>query len=248
MRKTLLRIVQDILDEMDADNVNSINDTVEATQVASIVRGCWEELLSNRNWPHMRQLVQLEASGSTLKPNYLRIPDRLKEMSEVSYDKRKEVLDDHVYTRIKYLEPDEFLKLLNSRSSSDENVESISDFSGVELLVYNNKPPEYYTSFDDEWLVFDSYNKAIEDTLMKSKTQVVAYIYPEWVHSDSAIPDLPDEAFALLTEESKATAFFTLKQMINDKAEQKSQRQNRWLSRKAWRVKGGLRYPNYGRR
>lgn len=248
MRKTLLRIVQDILDEMDADNVNSINDTVEATQVASIVRGCWEELLSNRNWPHMRQLVQLEASGSTLKPNYLRIPDRLKEMSEVSYDKRKEVLDDHVYTRIKYLEPDEFLKLLNSRSSSDENVESISDFSGVELLIYNNKPPEYYTSFDDEWLVFDSYNKAIEDTLMKSKTQVVAYIYPEWVHSDSAIPDLPDEAFALLTEESKATAFFTLKQMINDKAEQKSQRQNRWLSRKAWRVKGGLRYPNYGRR
>lgn len=248
MRKTLLRIVQDILDEMDADNVNSINDTVEATQVASIVRGCWEELLSNRNWPHMRQLVQLEASGSTLKPNYLRIPDRLKEMSEVSYDKRKEVLDDHIYTRIKYLEPDEFLKLLNSRSSSDENVESISDFNGVELLIYNNKPPEYYTSFDDEWLVFDSYNKAIEDTLMKSKTQVVAYIYPEWVHSDSAIPDLPDEVFALLTEESKATAFFTLKQMINDKAEQKSQRQNRWLSRKAWRVKGGLRYPNYGRR
>jgi hypothetical protein len=169
-------------------------------------------------------------------------------MSEVSYDKRKEVLDDHIYTRIKYLEPDEFLKLLNSRSSSDENVESISDFNGVELLIYNNKPPEYYTSFDDEWLVFDSYNKAIEDTLMKSKTQVVAYIYPEWVHSDSAIPDLPDEVFALLTEESKATAFFTLKQMINDKAEQKSQRQNRWLSRKAWRVKGGLRYPNYGRR
>lgn len=248
MRKTLLRIVQDILDEMDADNVNSINDTVEATQVASIVRGCWEELLSNRNWPHMRQLVQLEASGSTLKPNYLRIPDRLKEMSEVSYDKRKEVLDDHIYTRIKYLEPDEFLKLLNSRSSSDENVESISDFNGVELLIHNNKPPEYYTSFDDEWLVFDSYNEAIEDTLMKSKTQVVAYIYPEWVHSDSAIPDLPDEVFALLTEESKATAFFTLKQMINDKAEQKSQRQNRWLSRKAWRVKGGLRYPNYGRR
>ena len=65
MQKTLLQIVQSILDEMDADNVNSIGDTIESIQVASIVRDCYEELLSNRNWPHMKQLIQLEASRST---------------------------------------------------------------------------------------------------------------------------------------------------------------------------------------
>ncbi len=89
MQKTLLQIVQSILDEMDADNVNSIGDTIESIQVASIVRDCYEELLSNRNWPHMKQLIRLEASGSTNIPNYLRIPAKLKELEEVRYDKEK---------------------------------------------------------------------------------------------------------------------------------------------------------------
>jgi hypothetical protein len=62
------------------------------------------------------------------------------------------------------------------------------------------------------------------------------------------IPDLPIEAFPLLEEESKSTAFFTLKQMANQKAEQKANRQSKWLSRKAWRAAGGVKFQNYGRK
>ena len=36
--------------------------------------------------------------------------------------------------------------------------------------------------------------------------------------------------------------------MVNEKAEQKATRQNRWLARKAWRAHGGVRYDDYGRR
>jgi len=36
--------------------------------------------------------------------------------------------------------------------------------------------------------------------------------------------------------------------MANQKAEQKAGRQQRWLSRKAWRAKGGILYENYGRK
>lgn len=248
MKKTLLQIVQAILDELDADNVNSIGDTVESIQVANIVRGCYEEMMANRNWPHTKQLIQLEASGSTDRPNYMRIPDRLKELQEVRYDKRKTVGEKKVFQRVLYKEPEDFLQHISVRDSSSSDIKVVSDTSGVELFVFNNKAPEYYTSFDDNWLVFDSYNKALEDTLQKSKTQAIAYIIPSWTHTDSAIPDLPDEAFPALIEESKATAFFTLKQMINDKAEQKAQRQNRWLSRKVWRVNGGINYPNFGRK
>lgn len=248
MKKTLLQIVQSILDEMDADNVNSIGDTVEAIQVASIVRDCYEELISNRNWPHMKHLVQLESSNDVELPNYLKIPSKLKELEAIRYDKRKETSADKVFSKVVYKSPEDFLQLLGNRKSSQTNVKIVVDRSGVELLIINDKAPEYYTSFDDEWLVFDSYNKNVDDTLQKSKTQAIAYLFPNWVHSDSAIPDLPDEAFPLLIAESKATAFFALKQMINDKAEQKAQRQNRWLSRKAWRVNGGINYPNYGRK
>jgi hypothetical protein len=71
---------------------------------------------------------------------------------------------------------------------------------------------------------------------------------PKWVHMDDAIPDLPEEAFAALEEEAKSTAFVAIKQMANQKAEQKAARQNRWLSRKAWRAHGGIQYENYGRK
>ena len=37
-KMTVLEMVQDILNDMDSDEVNSINDTIEAQQVANTVR------------------------------------------------------------------------------------------------------------------------------------------------------------------------------------------------------------------
>ena len=102
--------------------------------------------------------------------------------------------------------------------------------------------------FDDYYLVTDSYDKAVDDTLQKEKTQCLGYLHPTWVHEDDAIPNLPPEAFSALLAEVKSTAFVEVKQMANQKAEQKSARQQRWLSRKAWRVEGGVRYDDYGRK
>jgi len=122
------------------------------------------------------------------------------------------------------------------------------DNSGVEMLIFNNQPPAYWTSFDDTHIVTDSYNAAVETTLRKSKTQCIAYVFDEWVHEDSAIPIIPMDAFSALLEEAKSTAFMNVKQMPNQKAEQKASRQQRWLSRKSWRAKGGVRYDDYGRK
>ena len=64
MRMTLLEIVQDVLNDIDSDNVNSIRDTVESEQVAAIVKSCYFEMIGNRNWPHLKKLFQLEHSES----------------------------------------------------------------------------------------------------------------------------------------------------------------------------------------
>lgn len=244
MRKTLLEIVQDILNDMDGDQVNSINDTVESQQVAQIVRSCYEERIANRNWPHLKKLIQLDHAGELSKPNYLKAPDNLKELEELQYDVGE---GKKQYRRITYKEPSEFLMFVNMRDSSNPNVLTVQDYTGAELLIANDKAPTYYTSFDDKHLVFDSYDANEDDTLKKAKTQCIAYIFPEWTHTDDFIPDLPTEAFPMLVEEAKSASFFALKQMINDKAEQKAGRQSRWLARKAWSVKGGIIYPNYGR-
>jgi hypothetical protein len=246
MKMTLLEMVQDILNDMDADEVNSLDDTVEAQQVAQIIKTCYYEVLGNRNWPFMRKLMQLEASGNPAKPNYLRLPDNLKEFISFKYDNgtpSEPLLQDVVYK-----EPDAFLRYISSRNGALPSVTTVTDFGGSKLLIVNDQPPKYWTSFDDTYLVTDSYESGKETTLQQSKSQCLAYLVPVWNRTEEAIPELPIDAFPALLAEAKSVAFLTLKQVANQKAEQSSQRQQRWLSRKAWRAAGGIQYPNYGRK
>lgn len=248
MKKTLLELVQDILSDSDTDEVNSIDDTVESQQVAQIVRTCYEEMMSNRNWPHTRKLVQLDGLSDSSKPNYLKLPDNLKELEVVRYETQRVDQTQTILTDLKYKDPDAFLRYVSSRNSDNDNVTTVIDFSGSKLLIINDLAPTYWTSFDDTHIVCDSWNSAIDDTLKKSKSQCLAYLTPTWSHVDEFVPDLPVDAFSALQEEAKSTAFLVLKQMNNQKAEQKAQRQQRWLSRKAWRANGGIKYPDYGRK
>lgn len=246
MKKTLFEIVDDILNDMDADKVNSIVDTVESEQVAQIVKSCYYEMLSNRNWAFMRKLIQLDALGDLNKPNYLRVPESVKEMETLRYQVQKVNDPLPILDNIKYKYPDEFLRYIARRNG--DNVKQVIDFSGSTLLIYDNQAPQYWTSFDDQHIVTDSYDKDLDDTLQKSKSQALAYVYPAWTHEDDFVPEFPAEAFSALIEEAKSTAFLTLKQMANQKAEQKSARQQRWLSRKNQVLNNEIRYPNYGRK
>lgn len=248
MKLTLLQMVQDILNDLDSDTVNSIDDTVEAGQVAQIIKTCYNEMMNNRNWPHQRKLIQFDVVGTLAKPNYIITPENVKELELFQYDKRKADDSRFLYSEIIYKEPDEFLRFISTRNGSDINTQTIVDFSGTSLLIRKDIAPTYWTSFDDTYIVTDSYDSAVDSTIKKSKTQFLAYCIDDWVHQDSAIPTMPAEAFPALLEEAKSTAFFVLKQMANQKAEQKVGRQQRWLSRKAWRTAGGVRYEDYGRK
>lgn len=247
-KMSLLELVQDILNDLDSDEVNSINDTIESQQVAQIVKTCYFELIGNRNWPHLRKLTQLDASLEVLKPNYLKLPVGLKELVFFKYDCFTLTNTKSKLTEIKWKEPDAFLRMISSRDSSLTKVTSVIDYSGTKLLIVNNVAPQYWTSFDDAYVITDSYDNAVDSTLQKAKTQCLAYIDPVWAHSDTAVPNLPSEAFPALLEEAKSTAFLALKQTANQKAEQKASRQGRWLSRKAWAAKGGIVYDDYGRK
>lgn len=246
---SLLEIVQDILNDLDSDEVNSIDDTIESQQVAQIVKSTYFALMSSKNWPHLRRLVQLVPSGNINLPNFMSLEETIQEMISLHYDCRQ-VGDGarRKYMPIKYRTPDDFLRWCNSRVSTAPNVITIIDpTSGCELLIRNDIAPTIYTSFDDTNLVFDSYDSNVDDTLQATKCQAFAYMQPAWVQSDTAIPDLPTDAFVLLLEEAKSRAAVKLRQMADQKAEQESMRQRAWMSRKDWRVAGGIKFPNYGR-
>lgn len=244
IKKNLLKIVQDILNDMSSDEVTGIDDTVEAQQVASIVESTYYEMITNRNWPHTLKLIQLDTIADTSRPTHLRMPANLKELKSIGYDVRKTALAAPEYAEMKFLYPDEFIKKTNQYKTFTQVVE---DFGGADFFIQTNRAPMYWTTFDDDYIVMDAYDSALEGTLQKSKTQCMAYLIPTFGKSNEYVPDLPAEAFPALIEEAKSTSFFVLKQMANQKAEQKATRQQRWLSRKAWRAQGGVRYENYGR-
>lgn len=246
--KTVLDMVQSILSDMDSDEINSISDTAEAEQVASILRNTYLNLVSNSVWPHTRRSVGVTPYSDSNLPTHMRLDDEVKELILINYNVAKENETRRSYKEMKYLCPDDFLRKLNTRNNDNTNVDIISDPSGIELLIINDTRPTYYTSFDDVTLVFDSYDSAVDTTLQASKLQVLAYVIPEFELTDSFVPDVPPDAFAYLMEEATVRAQSKLREFQDVKSEQGSTSQARWLSRKNWRTSGGIKYPNYGKR
>ena len=246
---TVLDMVQDILNDMDSDEVNSFTDTIEAEQVAQILQTTYFELIGTRNWPHLKGLLSLDNTASVTRPTHMRLPEDLKELTFIKYN--KQTSDDPTrrrYEEVKYLFPDEFLFKTNQRDNTVANVDVITDLTGVEFLVFNDIHPTYWTSFDDENIIFDSYDTEFGTTLTKGNSQAFGVREPVWSHIDTFIPDLPMEAFPSFLAEAKSVCFFVLKQMSNAKAEQQATRGARRMSRKAWAARGGVRYPDFGRR
>lgn len=246
MKQTLLELTQKVLSAIDSDEINSIDDTIESQQAADIIHNVYLEMIDGKTWPHLKKLIQLDSLSDPTKPNYLKIQEGMKELILFKYDSKKLYNDPVDMKEVSYKYPDEFLRLTAGRKTSQGAV-VITDFSGTSLYILNNQAPQFWTSFDDNYIVCDAYNASIEDTLRSNKTQVLAYMEPVWTHLDGAVPDLPSEAFSLLLSESISTAAFRIRQSADQKAEQVSRRQKQWLSRRDWKAHGGVRYPNYGR-
>ncbi len=248
MKKTLLELVQDILSDMDSDEVNGINDTVESAQVAQIVRATYEAMLSNRDWPHLKRGVNLTPFSDPAFPTHVTVPDNIKRLISINYNKIRVGETRKNYQPVDWVDPDDFLRMTNAEDSTSAKVDVITDPSGIELLIRNDKAPTKFTSFDDKTLVFNSYDSSVDSSIQSSKIQARAYVFPTWSHVNSFVPDLPAEAFTALLEEAKSRAMIKLKQVSDPKAEQEARRQQSWLSRNDWVVNGGIKYPNYGRK
>jgi len=246
MKKTLLELVQTVLNDMDADPVTTILETFESEQVADIVRGTFFNLIDGRNWPHLKRFITLTET-TVATPTHITLPDTVKELIQLKYNVAKVSETQRKYKEIDYLSPEIFLNKTDLLNNDKSYVDVITDPSGGEVLIRNDKAPQWWTSFDDTSIVMDSYDSAVDTFIQASKTKTYAYVTPVWEHDDDHVPDLPEEAFTLLQEESTSTASLKLRQMEDAKSEQRSQKADAWLSRKAFVTKGGVKYPNYGR-
>ena len=215
---TLLEIVQTILNDLNSDDVNSISDTVESLQVADMVKSAYIDIMGGLRDPHRKDIFPLVALSDTSKPNYMRIPLDCLGIERLYYDKedgRREIT---------FIEPEEFVDLSIQRESLT-NITSVDDFSSISYNIINDKDPTYYTSFDDDYLVFDSWNNSVDTTLQQSKSVAIGYKEPAWSMTDSFVPDLPVNYFPYLISSAKVAAFINIKQASNANEDRRARRQ-----------------------
>ena len=247
-RMTVLEMTQDILSDMNSDEVNTINGSLEATQVSQIIKTTYFNITEGKDLAHFKELFRLD-SGTSAKPTHMLIPSTIIDIEWVKYNTELAASDKDLYTKIKYKSPEEFLYIVDKRDSTDTtNIKVVTDASSTLLNINKTKVPQYFTSFDDETIVMDGYIASLETNLQQSKTQCFGKRAATFTLSDAFVPDLPVQMFTYLLAEAKSNSFLTLKQMPNQKAEQTSISQKRKMSQEAFRLKNGITFANFGRK
>lgn len=199
-KKTLLRVVQDYLTYVDGFQVDSIFDSEESMQAAQIAEHVFNTIVDkNRDQMHCTVVRSLDPSADGDLPCVLRVPSEIRRIhnSEIWYNVHE---DGGVqWHRIQFIDPVEFLALSNGTSNDPDNTE-VQHINGVPFIVVNNKQPDYCTTFDDQVLVFDSYDKNIDSTLQESKTKVISTEAPLFLLEDTFAIPLPERMLSGYTD------------------------------------------------
>lgn len=245
---TLLTMVQKILSSMDSDDVNSISDTEEAIQLTDVIEDTYFHLMSQKDWPHLKQTCTLESLSDATRPNYLRVPDLVSEIMDIKYNTTKAGDASESIATIRYKDPMEFTDMTLTRSTANVEVQKIFTLNNTPLFIYNERDPLWWTSFDDEHIVFDAWDSAEEATLSGAKCFVHCIKSPVFdKNTDTFIPDLPEELFPTLLAESKRAAHLYHKQSDSPVDAKRALQGIHRMREKAWRTNDGRKKARFGR-
>ena len=225
---TLQEMVQTILSAMDSDEVNSINDTVEAYQVALLIKGVYYDIAVDLGLPEHETLFELDASGSSSQPCLMTVPSNVTNINWVKYDNKADADTYKDYQDVDFMAFDTFIErqfALRENTSDVGQQNFTNNGETFEMMYWTDRMPKYYTSTDDYTLLFDAYDVAIDSTLAKAKTMCHGVVYPVFELVDEFTPDLDPTGFSYLINRAKVRAFAELKQSQHAEAAGEARRQ-----------------------
>ena len=244
MKRTLLEMVQSILNDMDSEAVNSISDSVEAQQIASVVEDVYYNIIAARNIPEHQQLLKMTSLSSSVRPTHFQYPTNTREIVSLAYN--TDTSGKINYQEIYFVEPMDFLSRMPYNLSTDVLV--VPDVnSSISLTIFKDRMPTYYTSFDDLHVVLNAYNATVESTLQESKTRAYGTVYPSFTIADDFVPDLDDTMMPYLLAEAKSTCFSLFKSGSDPKIEQAARRLKSFVQNDMYRTKRPNVRNHYGR-
>jgi len=185
MKLTALEFVQRALSAIDAENVETIDDSVEAEQVKVILDSEYERLINRFPWTCKATLGVLNISPDPMR---MTLPTDCQQVEWIKYNKKD----------VKIYPHKEFYDLLLTRDTSKDNVDGTG--------CYMDRDPKYCTIYDGSvW--FDSYNISLVSTY----SRVYYYKSPPKLVDDLSIPLIPDILHTALLDAVTERAFRELK-------------------------------------
>lgn len=254
MKYTNLDMVQLIASSMDSDEVNSVNDSVESQQILKVIRTAFFDIIERSNLPEHMDIVNLQASGSSTYPIVMYVPTNISKIYWVKYNKETTEDPNLNFQQLEFLALQEFLDRMYTLTESEDEVLQMDltvNGNTIPFLYRNDKHPEFYTSYDDRTLIFDSYLATEDSYLAGAKTLALGKEVVTYEMTDTFTPPLDEQQFALLLNEAKALAWLELRQTPHQKAELNARRA--WINtqRSKTRVPGVADLdllPNFGRK
>lgn len=199
-KKTLLRVVQDYVTFVDGFPVDSIFDSEESQQAALIAQHVYDTIVDkNQDLPFETVVRSLDSSGDDTRPCVLAIPSEIRRIhtAEIWYNTAEEGVE---WKPVRYLRPEEFLKLPDMQYFSSESNKQVMEVNGTQFVIRNDKSPDYCTSFDQQEIIFDSFDSNIDTTLQESKTKVIATQVPVFLIQDNFEIPLPERMHSGYTD------------------------------------------------
>lgn len=171
MKMTLLEMTQDILSNLSSDEVNSISDSAESLQVATIIRQKYYDIISRGDLVSQDQIFQLDPSLSPTEPTLMFVPDGVGKIKYIKYfnsnptgnsvtaiteDEQANAFDDITtgssgtpapgYQYVTMLPIEQFLDQIEKFDPSEDNVQSFT-FQDTS----NNHPGAFTFYYKTDW-------------------------------------------------------------------------------------------------
>lgn len=227
MKRTLLYTVQRVLEKLNLDPVNSIEETVDSLLVSREAESTFYDLMTRAEWEEQIDLLKVTSVSDLSQPTVLKLDTDVHNITSFRYDVTTPDDDNKIIREITWLEPEDFLKRSYQLNSSNDEVDEVL-YKDIPILIVNNRMPKYYTSFDNEFLVFDSYDKDVEDTLVGSKTICYGKTVPSWLQEDEFEIPVQDSLFPLYLSMLASACSIYMNSEVNQEDER---RQARAMSR-----------------
>lgn len=248
-KRTILKLLQELGAGIGSDEIDSLDETIEATEIVTILEQTVDEVIARKRWEftrdRVRQLDDRDVASTQL--NTLVIPSDVVRINCLKY---KDTAATTVkFNELTYMQPCEFVELLQSRNAADSNITPIANDDGVSLNVLIDAPPTYWTSFDEENITFDSYDATLGTGNLIADSVIIADITPVTDYTDPVgFLNVPARMESLIFNEALATCNYRLRQTSDPKAERVARRQHIAMKHHEHVTNKDIKEANYGRK